>query len=75
MTKKVGNSAYLHTDKNDLCSLNVISRFGFKGWIWVLIASVPDLCVCSLLSILQLQSGYCRLKEYLNKVGIADVEL
>ena len=22
----------------------VISRFGFEGWIWVLIASVPDLC-------------------------------
>ena len=21
----------------------VISRFGFEGWIWVLIASVPDL--------------------------------
>ena len=23
----------------------VISRFGFKGWIWVLIASVPDRCI------------------------------
>ena len=23
----------------------VISRFGFEGWIWVLIASVPDLCI------------------------------
>ena len=23
----------------------VISRFGFEGWIWVLIASVPGLCV------------------------------
>ena len=22
----------------------VIFRFGFEGWIWVLIASVPDLC-------------------------------
>ena len=22
-----------------------ISRFGFEGWIWVLIASVPDLCI------------------------------
>ena len=20
-------------------------RFGFEGWIWVLIASVPDLCI------------------------------
>ena len=23
----------------------VISRFGFDGWIWVLIASVPGLCI------------------------------
>ena len=23
----------------------VISRFGFEGWIWVLITSVPDLCI------------------------------
>ena len=23
----------------------VISRFGFDGWNWVLIASVPDLCI------------------------------
>ena len=22
-----------------------ISHFGFEGWIWVLIASVPDLCI------------------------------
>ena len=22
-----------------------ISNFGFEGWIWVLIASVPDLCI------------------------------
>ena len=22
-----------------------ISRFGFEGWSWVLIASVPDLCI------------------------------
>ena len=22
-----------------------ISRLGFEGWIWVLIASVPDLCI------------------------------
>ena len=25
--------------------LIVISRFGFEGWIWVQIASVPDLCI------------------------------
>ena len=23
----------------------VISRLGFEGWSWVLIASVPDLCI------------------------------
>ena len=23
----------------------VISRFGFEGWIWVQIDSVPDLCI------------------------------
>ena len=23
----------------------VISRFGFEGWVWVLIASVSDLCI------------------------------
>ena len=23
----------------------VISRFGFEGWIWVLIAPVPGLCI------------------------------
>ena len=27
----------------------VISRYAFQGWIWVLIASVPDLCIlCTL---------------------------
>ena len=23
----------------------VVSRFGFGGWIWILIASVPEFCV------------------------------
>ena len=23
----------------------LISRFGFKGWVWIQVASVPDLCV------------------------------
>ena len=23
----------------------VISRFGFEGWIWALIASSPDVCI------------------------------
>ena len=27
-----------------ICNI-VISRFGFKGWIWVLTASVPDFCI------------------------------
>ena len=29
----------------DYLQLKVISRFGYEGWIWVLIASVPDLCI------------------------------
>ena len=28
-----------------LCNMLVISRFGFGGWIWVLIALVPNLCI------------------------------
>ena len=35
-----------------ICSLFILticnfsySRFGFKGWIWVLIASAPGLCI------------------------------
>ena len=35
-------------DRNSLNLLVIIiitSRFGFEGWIWVLIASVPDLCI------------------------------
>ena len=23
----------------------VVSRFGFGGWVWVLVASVPDFCI------------------------------
>ena len=23
----------------------VISRLGFEGWIWILIATVPDICI------------------------------
>ena len=30
-------------EKQTNFTLLVISRFGFEGWIWVLIASVPDL--------------------------------
>ena len=29
----------------DHWSSGIISRFGFEGWIWVLIASVPGLCI------------------------------
>ena len=25
--------------------ISVISRFGFEGWIWVVIASAPGLCI------------------------------
>ena len=25
--------------------ISVISHFDFEGWIWILIASVPDLCI------------------------------
>ena len=28
-----------------LCILTIFTRFGFEGWIWVLIASVPGLCI------------------------------
>ena len=29
----------------DFFVILVISCFGFEGWSWVLIASVPDLCI------------------------------
>ena len=29
----------------------VISRFGFEDWSWVLIASVPDLCILFTLNV------------------------
>ena len=29
----------------DYVLILVISRFGFEHWIWILIASVPDLCI------------------------------
>ena len=32
----------------------VVSRFGFGGWIWILIASVPDLCTLLTLSVLHM---------------------
>ena len=34
-----------------ICKI-IISRFGFEGWIGVLIASVPDLCMLLLLIVL-----------------------
>ena len=35
-----------------LCILTIykLSHLGFEGWIWVLIASVPDLCIMFTLS-------------------------
>ena len=29
----------------ELFVILVISRFGFEGWIWILMPSVPDLCI------------------------------
>ena len=29
----------------DYLYYQLFSRFGFEGWSWVLIASVPDLCI------------------------------
>ena len=29
----------------NICNLLVIFRFGFESWSWVLIVSVPDLCI------------------------------
>ena len=46
---------------NSLCILAiynlVTSRFGFEGWIWVLIASVPDLCILFTFNVLN-HRGY-----------------
>ena len=33
-----------------------ISRFGFEGWIWVLIASVPGLCILLTLKTVNIMS-------------------
>ena len=47
-----------------LCVLTlVISRFGFEGWIWVLIASFPDICI----HVLYIQFNYsylCNLNSW-----------
>ena len=45
----LGNSCsfdkpYVFSSSVTIC-ISVLSRFGFEGWIWVLIASVPDLCI------------------------------
>ena len=29
----------------DCCVVFVVSRFGFLGWVWVLAASFPDICI------------------------------
>ena len=31
--------------KHVINNKHVIKSFGFEGWIWDLIASVPDLCI------------------------------
>ena len=40
----MGNSCSLSHCSLTICDSS-ISRFGFEGWIWVQIASVPDLCI------------------------------
>ena len=35
----------------------VISQFGFEGWIWVLIALGPDLCILFTSSLSSIMSG------------------
>ena len=37
----------------------VISRFGYESWIWVLIASVPDLCI----DFAFIQESQCRFRK------------
>ena len=46
-TFKCISNEYLYSiyDIFRLFVISVIFRFGFEGWIWVLIASVPDLCI------------------------------
>ena len=34
-----------HMFSKDVDVILVIDRFGFEGWIWVLIASFTDLCI------------------------------
>ena len=40
------------------------SRFGFEGWILVLIASVPDLCILFTSFFFRMDSLYSTLKFY-----------
>ena len=42
-----------------LCVILVISRFAFEGWIWILIASVPDLCIHFTFLMLALRALFC----------------
>ena len=37
-----------------ICNL-VIFRFGFEGWIWVLVAQVPGLCILFTFTVLKLR--------------------
>ena len=48
----------------------VISRFGFEGWSWVLIASVPDLCILFTFCKLFCKIMDSRLQAYLEEYDI-----
>ena len=39
------NFMHINIIRKSVLFVLVISCFGFEGWSWVLIASVPDLCI------------------------------
>ena len=41
----LGNHLINQSQRSSMDKPRIISRFGFEGWIWVLIASVPDPCI------------------------------
>ena len=42
---KEGHQPGVYVPLRALFLVLVIAHFGFEGWIWVLIASVPGLCI------------------------------
>ena len=51
----------------------VISRIGFEGWIWVLIASVPDFCYFLLTSALRLLEPRVSKRMAVKKYSLQDI--